>query len=194
MSNMRISNTITSNPVPSSNNLDEANNVVQLENSNITDEVIYEPTSQKFTPDLDKIRSMKAENDQRIVNLLLKSTSKTFIKQLGGVRGVLDKLIKGEKIDGVNISITSEDIEKAKVDIAPGGYWSPEKTSDRLLEFAKALSGNDPSQADKLINAVKKGFKEAEKLWGGKLPDISRETYDLTMKKFDEWAKEIKAS
>lgn len=153
------------------------------------EDVIYESSSKNHMPDIDKIKSMKAENDQRIVNLLLKTTSKSFIKQLGGLRGVLDKLIKGEEVEGINLSITAEDIEKAKEDIAPNGYWSPEKTSDRLLEFAKALSGNNPSKADELIDAVKKGFKEASKIWGGKLPDISQKTYDLTMKKFDDWAK-----
>ena len=41
-------------------------------------------------------------------------------------------------------------------------------------------------------NAVIKGFQAAEKEWGGKLPSITDETYDLIMKGFDEWANEGK--
>ena len=34
-------------------------------------------------------------------------------------------------------------------------------------------------------DAFVKGYKQAEKQWGGKLPDISQRTYDAVMKKFD---------
>ncbi len=44
-----------------------------------------------------------------------------------------------------------------------------------------------------LKNAViKKDFKLLKKEWGGKLPSITDETYDLIMKGFDEWANEAK--
>ena len=39
-------------------------------------------------------------------------------------------------------------------------------------------------------NAFEKGFKKAEQIWGGELPDISKRTYEATMKKFDDWAAE----
>ena len=35
-------------------------------------------------------------------------------------------------------------------------------------------------------DAFKKGYKQAEKQWGGKLPDISKRTYDAVMEKFDK--------
>lgn len=35
--------------------------------------------------------------------------------------------------------------------------------------------------------AVEKGFKEATKSWGKELPDISNNTYDAVMKKFDDY-------
>ena len=35
-------------------------------------------------------------------------------------------------------------------DIAEDGYWGVEKTSDRILDFAKALSGGDKDKADEL--------------------------------------------
>ena len=90
----------------------------------------------------------------------------------------------------MEIEYTAEDVEKAKQDVAPGGYWSAEKTSDRLLEFAKSLSGGDPSKSALLKDAFIKGFEEVKEMFGGKLPELSEETYAMTIEKFDAWANE----
>ncbi|MBQ9272656.1 MAG: hypothetical protein IJ227_02910 [Mogibacterium sp.] len=80
-----------------------------------------------------------------------------------------------------------ETIEKAKKDIAEDGEWGVEKTSERMFEMAKALSGDDPTKADEMIAAVKKGLKQATQAWGEDLPDISQKTVDATIKKLEEW-------
>ncbi|PKM51729.1 MAG: hypothetical protein CVV02_05560 [Firmicutes bacterium HGW-Firmicutes-7] len=166
----------------------------QTSQNKTSEQVIYDTNNEQveqsstFKPDMEKVKAMKAETDQRMIELFTGTVSKGHLKQLGGLRGILDKILKGEKIEGIEISFTDEDIQKAKADIAPDGYWSPEKTSDRFIDFAKALSGGDPSKADMLLKAFKKGYKEAEKLWGGELPEISKKTYELTLEKFDNWA------
>ncbi len=76
---------------------------------------------------------------------------------------------------------------QAQQDISEDGYWGVNKTSDRILDFAKALSGDDPGKAEELIDAFKKGFEEATKTWGKDLPDISSKTYDAVLEKFDAW-------
>jgi len=82
---------------------------------------------------------------------------------------------------------------QAQKDIADDGYWGVEQTSDRLVSFAIALSGGDTSKADLLIEAVKKGFEEAERIWGGKLPDISYKTLDAVIKKLEAWRDGLRA-
>lgn len=64
-------------------------------------------------------------------------------------------------------------------------YWSAEAVSDRIVEMARSLSGGDQSKADVLRQSILKGFEEAKSLLG-KLPEISQNTYELTLKKFDE--------
>ena len=76
---------------------------------------------------------------------------------------------------------------QAQADIAEDGYWGVEQTSDRILDFAKALSGNDPEKADLLLDAFKKGFEQATGAWGKELPDISQRTYDAVVEKFEAW-------
>ena len=56
--------------------------------------------------------------------------------------------------------------------------------------FATALTGGDPSQIEKMRAAFKKGYEQAEKTWGGKLPDISKQTYDAVMAGFDKMAED----
>jgi len=85
------------------------------------------------------------------------------------------------------IEVDPEVSEQAQKDIADDGYWGVKQTSDRLVSFAIALAGGDPSKADLMIDAVKKGFEEAERIWGGELPEICKKTYDEVMKKLEAW-------
>ena len=52
-------------------------------------------------------------------------------------------------------------------------------------------SGNysgDPDKIESMREAFKKGYAQAEKTWGGSLPEISQKTYDAVMEKFDKLA------
>lgn len=75
---------------------------------------------------------------------------------------------------------------QAQEDISENGYWGVKQTSDRILDFAQALVGDDPDKLNQMRDAFDKGFKEATKAWGKELPDISKQTYDAVMKGFDK--------
>jgi hypothetical protein len=81
-------------------------------------------------------------------------------------------------------------IEAAKAAIADGGEFSVEKTAERILSFAKAAIGADPSRFDAIRAAVEKGFQEAQDLLGGSLPEISQKTRATIQAEFDRWKKE----
>lgn len=89
-----------------------------------------------------------------------------------------------------NFTVTEAAKEEAQKAISEDGYWGVEKTSDRILEMAKALTGGDPDKIEQMRSAFEKGFKEATKTWGQDLPEISSKTYDAVMDKFDKWAEE----
>ena len=75
---------------------------------------------------------------------------------------------------------------QAQEDISENGYWGVKQTSERILDFAKALAGDNPDKLEQMRSAFEKGYKQAEKTWGGELPDISKQTFDAVMKGFDE--------
>ena len=74
---------------------------------------------------------------------------------------------------------------------ADGGYWSVDETAKRLVDFAKAISGSDPSKAEDMRKAIDKGFGDATKSWGRELPEISAKTHDRVNELLDDWKKEL---
>ncbi|MBQ6675830.1 MAG: hypothetical protein IJM75_06840 [Ruminococcus sp.] len=91
--------------------------------------------------------------------------------------------------------ITQEDIDEAKKSIEDGGYWSVDSVATRIMDMAKLLAGNDPSKLSMLKDSVIKGFGGAAELLGKSglddMPDITRQTYDEVMKRFDDWETEL---
>jgi len=79
--------------------------------------------------------------------------------------------------------------KQAQDDISEDGYWGVKQTSDRLVSFAKALTGGDPSKADEMMKAIEKGFGQATKAWGSDLPDLCQKTLEATREKMNEWKK-----
>lgn len=91
--------------------------------------------------------------------------------------------------------ITQEDIDSAKASIEKGGYWSVDSVATRIMDMAKLLAGNDPSKLATLKDSIIKGFGGAAKMLGkgslDEMPDITRQTYDEVMKRFDDWENEL---
>ena len=85
------------------------------------------------------------------------------------------------------LNVSPEVVEKAKESIADGGEYSVDSVATNIINMAKALSGGDSSKITELKEGFLKGFKEAEKAWGGELPDICKKTYDEVLSRFDEW-------
>ena len=129
------------------------------------------------------VAQLKADAEARTAQL--QSLVEKMIAKQGQTLGKADDmwsfLAKG------NLKADPETIAQAQKDVAEDGYWGAEQTSDRILSFAKALSGDDPDKAEELLNAFKKGYSQATKSWGGNLPSLCSDTYDLVEKKFGEW-------
>ena len=73
--------------------------------------------------------------------------------------------------------------------IADDGPLGAEAVSQRIVDFALAISGGDKSRLDKLKGAIDQAFQEVENKLGA-LPEVSQDTYDLIMEKLDRWAEE----
>jgi hypothetical protein len=85
-----------------------------------------------------------------------------------------------------NFTVDEDTKTKAQESISEDGYWGVSQTSDRIVQFATALAGDDTSALQKMRDAFIKGYKQAEETWGGELPDISKQTYDAVLEKLDK--------
>lgn len=141
-------------------------------------------TNSKKTSTADRSAIVKALKDdaekqkQNLIDIVRKSMSgqaSTWNKSQG-----LKSLFE-------NLTVDADTIAQAKKDIAEDGYWGVDQTSDRILDFAKALSGDDPDKADMLLEAFKKGYKQATGDWGAELPSLCKDTYDAVVEKFQKW-------
>jgi len=111
---------------------------------------------------------------------------KKFIDKIFSYQG--NHAIKSKKtVTSIKIKIKTENVEETENNESKiTGYWSAEETSQRILDFAKKISGNNPEKFDMLINSFKEGFEEAKKCFGGELPGVCNETYDLVIKGFED--------
>jgi hypothetical protein len=90
-----------------------------------------------------------------------------------------------------NLKLSEADRAQAQQLISEDGFFGVKQTTARIMDFAKALVGEGASDAqiDKMLTAVKKGFDEVARMFGGfdKLPDVTKQTYEAIMKAFDDW-------
>lgn len=135
-------------------------------------------TASKDKPDL---QTMLDESNRKVDE---------FMQLLGGMvekQGLeWSKLVSGEQ----KLTADAETIAKAKEAVSEDGEFGVRKTAERILTFAKMGIGDDPEKIATFRKAVEKGFDDAAKILGGKLPQISEDTRKVIMDEFDRWEKE----
>lgn len=155
-----------------------------------TEGVVYDKTSTATATTTDYktqnsalIQKLKQDSEDRVNQL--KSIVQQMMTKQGNAIGQADDI--WSFLASGNYTVDEAAKKKAQEEISENGYWGVNQTSDRIVDFAKALSGGDTSKADMLLEAFKKGFKEATGAWGKELPEISQKTYDAVVEKFDKW-------
>ncbi len=76
--------------------------------------------------------------------------------------------------------------DEASALISEGGFFSVENSARRGANFVLAGAGDDLEMLKAGREGIVQGFDEAQKLWGGKLPEIAYETQKRTLELIDE--------
>lgn len=155
--------------------------------------VVYEPSEEsqttstkKYTTDTNLVAKLKADAESRtaqlqsIVEKMLAKQSQAY----GTANDIWSVLSSG------NFTVDAATKAQAQADIAEDGYWGVTQTSQRILDFATALTGGDPDKIEEMRAAFQKGYEQAQKTWGGNLPEICQQTYSAVMAGFDKLAEE----
>ena len=168
---------------------DTKNNGVVFDKSESTKN---DSTNQIYNKDA-IISKLKADQQSR-----LESMQSLVEKLLNKQKGTFDlaSLMKKDDVSGLNLSAKFEEaaknadpdtIKAAQESISKDGYWGVNKTSDRLVSMAIALSCGDTSKADEMMAAIQKGYDRATSAWGKELPNICKDTLEATKQKMDDW-------
>jgi hypothetical protein len=162
------------------------------------------PDSGKTDPKLDDISAMETQEDR--ISLNRKELEPfTYTKPLDTeqrldnvfltLRKLVAKILQdqqtADQIDNGNVEVI--DINKitpeiAKTLVANDGHWKPEKTAARIVAFSITIAGNDPTKIDRVKENLNEGFQLAKEALGGKLTQMSKDTYSAVMQKLDDWA------
>lgn len=130
------------------------------------------------------VSQLKADAQSRTEQMT--SIVTKMLQKQGVTIGKADDMWK--VLAGGNFTVDAATKAQAQADIAEDGYWGVSQTSQRIFDFAMALSGGDKDTMEKMRSAFEKGFKQATATWGKELPSISRDTYSAVEKLFDDYA------
>lgn len=154
--------------------------------------VVYESSNIKNMSESDRaslVQKLKADADAR-VSQLRSLVEKMFLQQ---GKKITDADNMWKFLASGDFTVDKATAEAAKESISEDGYWGVKQTSQRIFDMAVALSGGDSEKMDDMLEAFKKGFKQATAAWGKELPDISQQTYSAVLDKFETYKKENSA-
>lgn len=138
-------------------------------------------TNPAFDIDSMAVQQLMDENED------IQGTVNQLITDLLKRQGYSEEQIKAGDFTDVTVDEIARE-EAAKL-IGPGGELSPEKVSDRIVNFAIAAFGGDKSKIEIIRDSIDRGFGEAERMLG-ELADVSKETYEMIQDKLDRWIEE----
>ncbi len=91
--------------------------------------------------------------------------------------------LKGIGYEGPSIALLSE--EEAAELVSEDGFFGVTQTSERIANFVISGANGDEELLREGRKGILQGLKDAEEVWGGKLPDISYETIDKAVAMVD---------
>ena len=131
--------------------------------------------SNQARPDIERLNELRQEHARNV------AAFRAMVQQLLGQQANPD----GSFSLVLNIDEATQ--LQAKEAISENGDWGVEAVATRILDFAKAISGGDPSFINMLRHSFEAGFAAAERVWGGALPEISQQTRDRVLEGFRQW-------
>lgn len=170
----------------------------------VADDFSVDDESAKETKGLsaDQVRALQDDletQQQAFINVMIQALTESNDKLqawLDDGTGILNfggTQIEASMFGLPEVATNPEDAAKA---IAPGGAWSVDAVSTRIFDLATAIAGNDPEKLSQMRAAVEEGFKQAGMTWNkitgqDNMPEISKQTYNEIMSRFDTRAGEL---
>lgn len=135
---------------------------------------------------IEQLKTEQGQNKQKLIDFVRESFASQG-NSLSSINDVWKFIASGE------YTVDAETKAAATEAISEDGEFGVKKTSERIFEFALALTGGDEKLMKKMQEAVSAGFSQATAAWGKELPSITDDTFDAITQKFDDYYNSLKA-
>ncbi|MFJ7827917.1 hypothetical protein [Psychrobacillus sp. NPDC096623] len=135
---------------------------------------------------IEQLKTEQEQNKQKLIDFVRESFASQG-NSLSSINDVWKFIASGE------YTVDAETKAAATEAISEDGEFGVKKTSERIFDFALALTGGDEKLMKKMQEAVTEGFSQATAAWGKELPSITEDTFDAITKKFDDYYNSLQA-
>jgi hypothetical protein len=106
----------------------------------------------------------------------------------------LSEILSG--LDSASIGYNGKSLNELSSDeaddlISENGFFGITNTADRIASFVLNGAGDDVEKLKAGREGAAKGFEDANKIWGGELPEISKKTIEKTLETLDKKIAEL---
>ncbi len=140
------------------------------------------------TQSKENLSNARVESNKLIIEMQLKIQVES--RSSFGTQAGLDQFFSSADIDFTQFthdgtSITDLTQDEASELVSDDGFFGITQTAERIFEFVAGMAGEDPERFQTARDGVLKGFKDAERHFGGSLPDISHDTISKALELID---------
>lgn len=155
---------------------------------------------------LDKLNSLKAKGLTQLYFIEFSQQTMNVALSSANVQSGLTDLLGSPDTQGVSSTLSridfaalgyvgknplDMDTEELNKLLGEDGFFGMNNTASRIADFVIQGAGDDLEKLQKGFEGVKRGFEEAQKMWGGKLPQISQDTMKQTLEKISKHIEEL---
>ncbi|EGK8047047.1 hypothetical protein IO357_000822 [Campylobacter upsaliensis] len=173
------------------NNVESSTQTINLQSANLKDEETLNKLNSLGGKGLSQLYFM--EFAQQSMNAIFGNTNAQagVSNLLGGTAESILSKIDFAGLGYMGKSPLAMNQDELKELVGENGFFGVANTANRIADFVIQGAGDDPQKLQKGFEGMKKGFEEAQNLWGGKLPQISQDTINQALEKVSKRIDEL---
>ncbi|EDO6815947.1 hypothetical protein FV971_04190 [Campylobacter coli] len=155
---------------------------------------------------LDKLNALGGKGISQIYLVQFQQQTMSTVLNTSNAQAGINDLLRGNDLNSVKSMLSNIDFASLGYNgknpltmntdelnqlISEEGFFGIDNTANRIADFVIKGAGNDVEKLKKGLEGIKQGFEQAEKIWGGELPQISQDTIEATIKKVSDRIDEL---
>ncbi|EAH4473055.1 hypothetical protein FW166_00870 [Campylobacter coli] len=155
---------------------------------------------------LDKLNALGSKGISQIYLVQFQQQTMSTVLNTSNAQAGINDLLGGNDLNSVKSMLSDIDFASLGYNgknpltmntdelnqlISEEGFFGIDNTANRIADFVIKGAGNDVEKLKKGLEGIKQGFEQAEKIWGGELPQISQDTIEATIKKVSDRIDEL---